>query len=87
MGIFIQAYRVPLYYIKCGIILSLHPVLQLKNIYLYFHFTVAEMTLLNKWHTTCYLLAAVSILMVACESNLEVEKDADDRKGKGEYPK
>ena len=45
------------------------------------------MTLLNKWHTTCYLLAAVSIWMVACESNLEVEKDADDRKGKGEYPK
>ena len=44
------------------------------------------MTLLNKWHTACYLLAAVSIWMVACDSNLEVEKDADYRKGKCEYP-
>ena len=48
------------------------------------------MTLIIKWKTTSLLLVAVSVCMVACDSNPEtdekLEKEAD-RRGKCEYPK
>ena len=54
------------------------------------YFTVAEMTLIIKWQTTSLLLVAVSVCMVACDSNPETDEkigNEADRRAKCEYPK